>query len=260
MAVAAACMHPNALIHITFPVVSPSQPKTAEALDEGHHTSSKGSYGRYAMEGPGERGMGQRPAGRGGRQGARGGRLRRAAGREFPFEAPSRAGPNGKFGRVSETRRGGQAASSALSRALAAPRAGQRRARAICSAGSLASGRRAPAGAGGTMELKKDSNAVSIDMLLIVHSEKRRAAQGAHSDRQADPGAPPQRRGGNAPPARAPHPRPLDLLAPGPACRGGALRAPERGPRGRPAPQGWLRLRAAPLASRGNAQSRDCPG
>ena len=28
-------MHPNALIHITFPVVSPSQPKTAEALDEG---------------------------------------------------------------------------------------------------------------------------------------------------------------------------------------------------------------------------------
>lgn len=45
----------------------------------------------------------------------------------------------------------------------------------------------------GTMELKKDSNAVSIDMLLIVHSEKRRAAQGAHSDRPADPGAPPQR-------------------------------------------------------------------
>ena len=30
------------------------------------------------------------------------------------------------------------------------------------------------------MELKKDSNAVSIDMLLIVHSEKRRAAQSAH--------------------------------------------------------------------------------
>nr|XP_058920126.1 kyphoscoliosis peptidase isoform X2 [Kogia breviceps] len=49
------------------------------------------------------------------------------------------------------------------------------------------------------MELKKDSNAVSIDMLLIVHSEKRRAAQGAHSDRQADllpASAPPQRRGG----------------------------------------------------------------
>lgn len=54
------------------------------------------------------------------------------------------------------------------------------------------------------MELKKDSNAVSIDMLLIVHSEKRRAAQGTHSERQADPGALPQRRGGNAPPAPAP--------------------------------------------------------
>ncbi|XP_027789800.1 kyphoscoliosis peptidase isoform X1 [Marmota flaviventris] len=46
------------------------------------------------------------------------------------------------------------------------------------------------------MELKKDSNAVSIDMLLIVHSEKRRAAQGAHMDSQADPGALLQRRGG----------------------------------------------------------------
>lgn len=46
------------------------------------------------------------------------------------------------------------------------------------------------------MELKKDSTAVSIDMLLIVHSERRRAAQGAHSDRQADPGALPPRRGG----------------------------------------------------------------
>lgn len=52
------------------------------------------------------------------------------------------------------------------------------------------------------MELKKDSNAVSIDMLLIVHSEKRRTAQGTHSDRQADPGAPPQRRGGKVRPAR----------------------------------------------------------
>lgn len=39
-----------------------------------------------SQEGPGERGMRQRPAGRGGRQGARGGRLRRAAGREFPFK------------------------------------------------------------------------------------------------------------------------------------------------------------------------------
>lgn len=52
------------------------------------------------------------------------------------------------------------------------------------------------------MELKKDSNAVSIDMLLIVHSEKRRAAQGTLSDRQADQGAPPQRRGGKVRPAR----------------------------------------------------------
>lgn len=54
------------------------------------------------------------------------------------------------------------------------------------------------------MELKKDSNAVSIDMLLIVHSEKRRAAQGTHSELQADPGALSQRRGGNAPPAPDP--------------------------------------------------------
>lgn len=61
------------------------------------------------------------------------------------------------------------------------------------------------------MELKKDSNAVSIDMLLIVHSEKRRAAQGAHMDSQADPGALLQRRGGKARPARVP--RPLGTLA-----------------------------------------------
>lgn len=109
------------------------------------------------------------------------------------------------------------------------------------------------------MELKKDSNAVSIDMLLIVHSEKRHAAQGAHSDRQADPGAPPQRRGGNAPLGRAPAPSPWTSSPQRPPVWGGALRAPERGPRGRPTPQGWLRLRAAPLASRGNAQLRDCP-
>lgn len=48
------------------------------------------------------------------------------------------------------------------------------------------------------MELKKDSNAVAIDMLLIVHSEKRRAAQATHLDSQADPGALLQNRGGNA--------------------------------------------------------------
>ncbi|XP_032767090.1 kyphoscoliosis peptidase isoform X2 [Rattus rattus] len=46
------------------------------------------------------------------------------------------------------------------------------------------------------MELKKDSNAVAIDMLLIVHSEKRRAAQATHLDPQADPGALLQNRGG----------------------------------------------------------------
>lgn len=57
------------------------------------------------------------------------------------------------------------------------------------------------------MELKKDSNTVSIDMLLIVHSEKRRATQGTHSDRQADLGALPQRRGGNARGARPPEAR-----------------------------------------------------
>lgn len=50
---------------------------------------------------------------------------------------------------------------------------------------------------GGTMELKKASNAVAIDMLLIVHSEKRRAAQATHLDPQADPGALLQNRGGN---------------------------------------------------------------
>lgn len=46
------------------------------------------------------------------------------------------------------------------------------------------------------MELKQDSNAVAIDMLLIVHSEKRRAAQATHLDPQADPGALLQNRGG----------------------------------------------------------------
>ncbi|EDL21050.1 kyphoscoliosis peptidase, isoform CRA_b [Mus musculus] len=46
------------------------------------------------------------------------------------------------------------------------------------------------------MELKKDSNAVAIDMLLIVHSEKRRAAQATHLDPQANPGALLQNRGG----------------------------------------------------------------
>lgn len=75
------------------------------------------------------------------------------------------------------------------------------------------------------MELKKDGNAVSIDMLLIVHSEKRRAAQGTHSDPQADPGALPQRRGGNARPARAPGPRTSASSPRGPPA-GGAPQAP----------------------------------
>lgn len=83
------------------------------------------------------------------------------------------------------------------------------------------------------MELKKDSNAVSIDMLLIVHSEKRRAAQGTRSDRQADPGALPQRRGGNARRAGAPDP-------PTPAPR-----PPRPPPRGLPARPGRPRTRPA---------------
>lgn len=110
------------------------------------------------------------------------------------------------------------------------------------------------------MELKKDNNAVAIDMLLIVHSEKRRAAQGTHSDLQADPGALPQRREGKARPARPPAaPR---TLASSPQCwpAGGAPRAPERGQRHQPSPHGCLRLHAVALASLGNAQPRDCPG
>ncbi|KAB0403841.1 hypothetical protein E2I00_010590 [Balaenoptera physalus] len=48
-------MHPNALIHITFPVVSPSQPKTAEALDEGmgHLGPGMGEAGGPKTEGCG---------------------------------------------------------------------------------------------------------------------------------------------------------------------------------------------------------------
>lgn len=110
------------------------------------------------------------------------------------------------------------------------------------------------------MELKKDSNAVSIDMLLIVHSEKRRAAQGTHSDRQADPGAPPQRRGGKVRPARpqaAPAPRPLHLRAHSPQG------APTR-PRTRSATQTLSpRLGAPPRCGSGvpwQRAARDCPG
>ena len=162
--------------------------------------------------------------------GAQGGRLwgpwpqcRSGLSRGFPFKGDLEllhegsalpGGRNGVFGRVSETLRAAdRRQGSALSRALTISRAEQRRARGHlqrrqpCERPQRAGGER-----GGTMALKKDSNAVSIDMLLIVHSEKRRSAQGTHSDQQADPGALQQRRGGNARPARlpeAPAPRPL---------------------------------------------------
>lgn len=74
------------------------------------------------------------------------------------------------------------------------------------------------------MELKKDSNAVAIDMLLIVHSEKRRAAQATHLDPQANPGALLQNRGGNIRPARVLRiPGHLGHQAPGSSRRGGRL-------------------------------------
>lgn len=127
---------------------------------------------------------------------------------------PSGAGPNGVFGRVSETQR--PAAPRRRGSALSLPRPRlDSRARPRRAGGHLQRRQRRerPRGAGperggGSMELKKDDQAVAIDMLLIVNSEKRRAAQGAHSDRQADPQ--PQRRGGNARgpgfPARRPRP------------------------------------------------------
>uniref|UniRef100_A0A5F7ZJU2 Kyphoscoliosis peptidase n=1 Tax=Macaca mulatta TaxID=9544 RepID=A0A5F7ZJU2_MACMU len=87
---------------------------------------------------------------------------------------------------------------SALSRALALSRVGQLRARGHLQRKQPSVRPRRPGRkGGGIMELKKDINAVSIDMLLIVHSEKRRAAQGTHSDQQADPSALLQRRGEN---------------------------------------------------------------
>jgi hypothetical protein len=76
------------------------------------------------------------------------------------------------------------------------------------------------------MELKKDSNAVSIDMLLIVHSEKRRAAQGKLLDPQADPGALRQRRGGNALPARVPGSPGTSFSCLEPTPAGGTLHVP----------------------------------
>lgn len=102
------------------------------------------------------------------------------------------------------------------------------------------------------MELKKDSNAVSIDMLLIVHSEKRRAAHVAHSDRQADPGMLPQLRGGNERPARAPDP-------------GTSASSPQGPPASETDPLPTAACSPCSSAgtgvpSRGNAQPRDCPG
>lgn len=62
---------------------------------------------------------------------------------------------------------------------------------------------------GGLMELKKDNPSVAIDMLLIVQSEKRRAAHGPDlADGQDEPGAPQPRAGGNARPPRTRHPGP----------------------------------------------------
>lgn len=89
------------------------------------------------------------------------------------------------------------------------------------------------------MELKKDSNSVSIDMLLIVHSEKRRAAQGAHSDRQADPGALLQRRGGKARPAWAPGPPGTSASSPQGLPAGGSPTRP-RTRSARPTLSPWL--------------------
>ncbi|KAK2090350.1 hypothetical protein P7K49_031606, partial [Saguinus oedipus] len=143
---------------------------------------------------------------------------------------------------------------SALSCALALSQVGQQRARGHLQRNQPSVRPRHPGRkGGGTMELKKDINAVSIDMLLIVHSEKRRAAQGTHSDQQADPSALLQRRGGNVRPTHVPVspgtsvsspqgparprvPRHLGLLAKGARPPGGAHCSPERVPWQRTAP------------------------
>lgn len=111
------------------------------------------------------------------------------------------------------------------------------------------------------MELKKDSNAVAIDMLLIVHSEKRRAAQVTHLDPQADPGALLQNRGGNTRLARVLRiPGHLGHQAPGSAPRG----APKQHPlplrdQPNPLPDHCLCPGATALAFLGNAQRTGCP-
>lgn len=113
------------------------------------------------------------------------------------------------------------------------------------------------------MELKKDGNAVSIDMLLIVHSEKRRAAHGMHSDPQADPGAPPQRRGGNERPPWAPDPSTSASSPQGPPAGGRPTRLrtrPARPTLSPPLPAPLAPLQGLGVPSRGNAQPRDCPG
>lgn len=110
------------------------------------------------------------------------------------------------------------------------------------------------------MELKKDSNAVAIDMLLIVHSEKRRAAQTTQLDSQEDPSALLQNRGGNARLAQVllrsrgtTTTRPRGLPAGG---------RPERG-QSKPLPHRCLCRDATAPVSLGNAQQRQprrgCP-
>lgn len=103
---------------------------------------------------------------------------------------------------------------------------------------------------GGTMELKKDSNAVAIDMLLIVHSEKRRAAQATQLDSQTDPGALLQNRGGNAPGPGPQDPRGTSATKPRGLPAGGR---PERG-QPNPLPHRCLRLGATAPVSLGNEQ------
>lgn len=102
------------------------------------------------------------------------------------------------------------------------------------------------------MELKKDNgNAVAIDMMLIVHSEKRRAAQGTHSDPQAEPDGRLQRRGGNTRPARSPGPGAPRPPFPRARPPGGAPCAPIEVGDPSPLPHRCLCLRA-----RGNSVSR----
>ena len=101
------------------------------------------------------------------------------------------------------------------------------------------------------MELKKDSNAVAIDMLLIVHSEKRRAAQTTQLDSQEDPSALLQNRGGNARLAQGLlRSRGTSTTRPRGLPAGGR---PERG-QPKPLPQGCLCPDATAPVSLGNAQ------